>query len=227
MAVTSLTPAQALRQPRHLDLRALAGLVIMVLGIAGSISYWSSTNDTREIVVAARDLPAGSTLQASDVTVASVRVDDTIYRAAVPSSSLATVVGKRLATPVYAGQVVAQKQVSGADGLAAGQLAVSVPIAPADVATGILPMSDVQVLVTTDKGKPTSKTSVVLPRVRVADVVYDQAQAVINGGAGSATAQQRISSLTLVVTSDQAVQLAQARFNGDLSVALLPPSEGS
>ncbi|HLG72501.1 MAG TPA: RcpC/CpaB family pilus assembly protein [Chloroflexota bacterium] len=222
MAVTTLTPAQALREPRHIDLRAIAGLVILVLGIAGSISYWSTTNDTREIVVAAHDMPAGTTLQASDLTVASVRVDDSIYRAAIPSSSLSTIVGKRLGTPVYTGQVVAQKQVSGPEALAAGQLAVSIPIAAADAATGILPLSDVQVLVTTDKGKPTSKTSVVLQRVRVADVVYDQAQAVINGGTGS-TSQQRVSSLTLVVTPDQAVQLAQARFNGDLSVALLPP----
>src|SRR5579885_2498421 len=165
MAVTTLTPAQALREPRHIDLRAIAGLVILVLGIAGSISYWSTTNDTREIVVAAHDMPAGTTLQASDLTVASVRVDDSIYRAAIPSSSLSTIVGKRLGTPVYTGQVVAQKQVSGPEALAAGQLAVSIPIAAADAATGILPLSDVQVLVTTDKGKPTSKTSVVLQRV--------------------------------------------------------------
>ena len=223
MAVTTLTPDQALREPRHIDLRAIAGLVILVLGIAGSISYWSTTNDTREIVVAAHDLPAGTTLQASDLTVASVRVDDAIYRAAIPSSSLSTVVGKRLGTPVYAGQVVAQRQIAGPEALADGQLAVSIPVAAADAATGILPLSDVQVLVTTEKGKPTSKTSVVLPRVRVAAVVYDQAQAVINGGTGGSTSQQRVSSLTLVVTPDQAVQLAQARFNGDLSVALLPP----
>src|SRR5207245_6273670 len=98
-----------------------------------------------------------------------------------------------------------------------------IPISPGDAATGILPLSDVKVLVTTDKGKPTSKSSVVLERVRVSDVVYDQSQAVINGGSGSSTSQQRLSSLTLIVTPDQAVQLAQARFNGDLSVALLPP----
>ena len=223
MAVTTLTPAQALRQPRHVDLRAIAGLVIMALGIAGSISYWSTTNDSREVVVAARDLPAGASLQASDLVVASVRVDDTLYRAAIPSSSLSNVVGKRLSSPLYAGQVVAQKQVTGPEALGPGQLAVSVPISPSDAATGILPLSDVQVLVTTDKGKPTSKTSVVLARVRVADIVYDQAQAVINSGSGPPSSQQRVSSLTLIVTPDQAVQLAQARFNGDLSVALLPP----
>jgi len=106
-------------------------------------------------------------------------------------------------------------------------MAMSIPIATADAATGILPMSSVQVLMTSDKGKPTSKTTVVLQRVRVADVVYDQSQAVINSGSGPAGPQQRVSALTLIVTPEQGQQLAQARFNGDLSVALLPPEASS
>jgi len=223
MAVTTLSPARALRQPRRIDFRAIGGLVIMAVTLAGSLSYWGATNDSRGLVLAARDLPAGAVLQRDDLAIATVRVDDTIYRAAVPSSGVGDVVGKRLATPVYAGQVIAQKQVSGPQALGSGQMAMSIPISASDAATGILPLSDVEVLMTSDKGKPTSKTTVVLSRVRVADVVYDQTQAVVNTGSGATATQQRVSSLTLIVTRDQGQQLAQARFNGDLSVALLPP----
>jgi Flp pilus assembly protein CpaB len=228
MATAAVTMARdrPAREPRRLDMRALGGLLLMALGLASSFGYWVSNNDTRDLVIAAHDLPAGSVLGSGDVAIATVRVDDSIYRAAVPSSAVSGLVGKRLATPVYAGQVIAQRQESGPEALGPGQVAMSIPIAAADAATGILPMSDVQVLMTSDKGKPDSKTTVVLARARVADVVYDQSQAVVNTGSGGTGSQQRVSSLTLVVTPDQAVQLAQARFNGDLSVALLPP-EGS
>lgn len=222
MAVTTLSPARALRQPRRIDFRAIGGLVIMAVTIAGSLSFWGATNDSRGLVLAAHDLPAGAVLQRDDLAIASVRLDDTIYRAAVPAGGIADVVGKRLATPVYAGEVIAQKQVSGPRALGSGQMAMSIPIAASDAATGILPLSDVQVMLTSDKGKPTSKTTVVLARARVSDVVYDQTQSVVNTGNGSAS-QQRVSSLTIIVTPDQGLQLAQARFNGDLSVALLPP----
>src|SRR5690348_9211075 len=111
MAVTTLSPAQALHQPRRVDFRAIGGLLIMAVTLAGSLSFWGVTNDSRSIVLVAHDLPAGAQLQRDDLAIASVRVDDTIYRAAVPADAVASIVGKRLAGPVYAGQVLAQKEV--------------------------------------------------------------------------------------------------------------------
>jgi len=223
MAVTTITPARALRQPRRIDVRAVGGLVLMALTVIGSLSFWGVTNDNRSVLLAARDMPAGKVLAQGDLTVASVRVDDTVYQAGVPADSVDTVVGKRLTSPVYAGQMLAQKQIASAQTLAAGQMAMTVPVSASAAATGILPQSDVKVLVTTDKGKPSAKTTVLLDRVRVLDVGYDQAQGVVNTGTGPSSQQQRISSLTLLLTADQGVQLAAARWSSDLDFTLLPP----
>jgi hypothetical protein len=66
---------------------------------------------------------------------------------------------------------------------------------------------------------------VALARVMVYDVGYDSRSAVVNTNPSGSTgaAAQPVSTLTLIVTQDQAVQLSQAKWNGDLDVVLLPP----
>jgi Flp pilus assembly protein CpaB len=64
----------------------------------------------------------------------------------------------------------------------------------------------------------------VLPDVQVYDVEHERALSV-NGDAASTTAPGALSSVTLVLTPDQAQQLAQARWGSDLDVALLPPPD--
>ena len=196
----------------------------MAVTLAASLSFWGTTNDSRSVLLAARDLPAGSLLSRDDLAVSSMRVDDRVYQAAIPAATIGDVVGKRLAAPVYAGQVLAQKALSGPQALAPGQLSMTVPLSAADATATVLPQTDVELLYTTDKGKPTAKTVVLLPRAHVIGVTYDDAQAGLNTGVGPS--QQRISALNIVVSADQAVQLANARLNGDVTVAVLPP-EGS
>ena len=47
MAVAILTPARALRRPRRADPRALIGIVVSLAALAGSISFWVGSSDTR------------------------------------------------------------------------------------------------------------------------------------------------------------------------------------
>ena len=81
----------------------------------------------------------------------------------------------------------------------------------------------VQVLATNNAGKDNSRTSVILPQATIYDVGRED-QAAVVGGAGSS--QSATSSgatwAALVVSQDQAVQLANARWNSDLDVALVP-----
>ena len=79
MATATLTPKRALRRPWRLDPRAVFGLFLMLVSVGGSVAFWTASTDTRAVLVATRDVPAGATLVASDLVVASVRVDDAIF----------------------------------------------------------------------------------------------------------------------------------------------------
>src|SRR5690606_17243284 len=103
---------RALRQPRRLDLRAMLGLLLLLVATGGSIAFWTAASDTRAVLVATRDRPAGATITVADLAIARVRVDDAIYQAAVPASELANLVGQQLAEPVHAHQLLVRPQVS-------------------------------------------------------------------------------------------------------------------
>lgn len=231
MAATTLSPARALRPPRRLDLRAVVGLFLMLAATGGSITFWSAAADTRDILVATRPLPAGSRLSSSDLAVARVRVDDDIYQAAVPAAERERLVGRQLAEPVHAQQVLARGQVSTRSPIGPDQLALTIPVSPeAAVGGRVRPGDAVLVLVTLNKGKSDSRTALVLPRVTVYEVGYDDrsiavgsvASSSASADAGGPAARGTLTSLTLLVNEEQALQLAQARWNGELDVALLP-----
>src|SRR5687768_1275166 len=175
MAATTLTPARAIRQPRRVDLRAVFGLFLLLLATGGSIAFWSASSDTRAVLVATRDLPAGATLSAGDLAVARVRVDDAIYEASLPAAAREELIGRQLAEPVHAQQLLVRAQLSSRPPLQPDQLALTIPIRP-DTAVGgrVRPGDYVQVLATSGKGKPESETFVVVRRVRVHDVGRDE-----------------------------------------------------
>lgn len=220
-----LAPARALRQPRRMDWRAIFGLFLMLLATGGSITVWGSSSDTRSVLVATRDLPAGVSLRATDLAVARVRVDDAMYSAAVPSEDLAAVAGKQLAEPVHAHQMLVRAQLSSRPSLAQDQLALTIAIGPETAVGGLVrPGDTVQLMLTTNKGKPEAQTTVVLPRATVYDVGYDQRLNVVNTDlADRSSTQGQIKWLTLIVNQDEALQVARAKWSGELDVALLSP----
>jgi Flp pilus assembly protein CpaB len=228
MASTALlSPTRALRQPRRLDLRAAFAVFLLLLATGGSIAAWSAMSDTQAVLVATRDLPAGATIGPTDLTVARVRLDDALYQAAVPANELSQLVGRPLAEPVHARQLLVRAQLSSRPPLGPNQLALAIPVnAHTAVGGRLRPGDRVQVLVTVDKGKPEARTTVVLPRVIVFDVGYDERAAVVHTAGSDASgraAQGPIAWVTLILSPEQAVQLAQAKWAGELDLALLPP----
>jgi len=230
MAVATLTPARALRRPRRADPRALIGVFVTLAALAGSVAFWVSSSDARPVLVATRDLPVGATLRASDLTTAYVRMDDALYRAALPADMLGSIVGRQLGEPVHAQQVLARAQVANTAGLSADQVAITIPVRPESAVDGRLrPGDNVQVLVTVvDKTRNEAHTRQILDRAQVFEVGRDQAF-----GSSSVTAESdspsrgTISSVTLAITAEQARQLAEARRTGELDVLLLPSPEVS
>ncbi len=236
MAVATLTPARALRRPRRADPRALIGVFLTLAALAGSVAFWVGASDARPILIATRDLPAGATLLSSDLAVAYVRMDEAVFQAAMPADTLDSLVGRQLGEPIHAQQVLARAQVASQLGLAADQLAMTIPARPESAVDGRLrPGDSVQVLVTVvDKSQNEAHTREVLGRAAVFEVGRDQSMSGVSSGStsgssgstsGDALAHGSITSVTLAVTADQARQLAEARRTGELDVLLLPPLE--
>jgi Flp pilus assembly protein CpaB len=221
MAAISTSPTRALRRPLRLDVRALVGILLMLVAIGGSIAVWTTEQDTRGVLVVARDLPAGSTLTAGDLTVSRARLDDSIYQATLPASALNSVVGRQLAEPAHANQLLSRAQLSSRPTLAGDQLVVAIPVTPESSAGGRIRAGDaVQVLSTNTKGDMT--TRVIIPRATVYDAGGEDAQS-DRGSRQLGVTDSAPAWLTLIVDQQQAVQLTQARWSGELNVALLPP----
>lgn len=230
MSSQSFAPARAIRRPIRLDLRILLGLALALTAVGGNVAAWKAATDTRAVLVVTRDLAAGSVLVMGDLDVAQLNMDDRLYAAALPATDLATVVGRRLAEPAHAGQVLALGQLASRPLLSPGQVALTIAVRPETAAGGRLrPGDSVSVLVTRDKGKPGSSTSTVLERVVVFEVGYDPRLSVglADEDLAAAPGGGPLASITLVVTPEQATQLANAKWNGDLDVALLPPESGA
>jgi Flp pilus assembly protein CpaB len=225
MAVATLSPARALRRPRRADPRAIVGVFLTLAALAGSVAFWVSATDAKPVLIAARDLPAGATLSAGDLGVAYIRADDAVYRAALPSDNLDSLVGRQLGEPIHAQQVLARAQVADRFGLGHDQVAITIPARPDSAVDGRLqPGDSVEILVTvTDKARNEAHAREVLDRVRVFEVGRDVSLSSSSLGASSSTDAPRgsITSVTLAVT---ARQLAEARRTGDLDVLLLPPA---
>jgi Flp pilus assembly protein CpaB len=232
-----LTPEAAdRRRARKLNVRIVAGVLIGAAAFLGFLVFSvSATPSTRTVLVAIRDLPAGAALHRADVAVARVQLGDAQAAIVIAPDSIDSLEGRELAAPMFAQQVLVKQQLAAAGrrGLEQGFVKVSLPVRP-DNAVGdqVRAGDDVSVLVTRDKGKPTSATSVVLSRVTVDQVGRGDAPLTsATGGslavpAESAAAGSRVarpvSWLVLVVPQDQATRLSQARWNGDVEVVLLP-----
>jgi Flp pilus assembly protein CpaB len=231
MAVATLSPARALRRPRRADPRAIVGVFLTLAALAGSVAFWVSATDSRPVLIAAHDLPAGATLTAGDLGVAYIRADDAVYRAALPSDMLETLVGRQLGEPVHVEQVLARAQLADQFGLAPDQVAITIPARPDSAVDGRLQAGDsVQVLVTvTDKARNEARAHAVVDRAQVFEVGHDVSLTSSAAGPSDSPTATRgsIASVTLAVTVDQARELAEARRTGEFDVLLLPPAAAS
>lgn len=116
-------PSLLLWRWRHLVIAAcVAGASLLVL----SFLHPPATEEGREVLVLARDVPAGQALEETDLESRS------LPEAAVPGSDLAdgTVVGTRAAVALREGTVLTRSMTSGADavGLDAREQLVQVPV---------------------------------------------------------------------------------------------------
>ncbi|MET3805354.1 Flp pilus assembly protein CpaB [Nakamurella sp. UYEF19] len=131
--------------------RAVAVLLFIAAGVLAATTRQDPVPGT-DVVVAARDLPAGAALRASDLTI--IRVPS-LPDGALRSSSAAT--GRLLASPVRRGEMLTDVRLVPNNGPQAGPGRVAVPVRPSDAGTvGLLsPGVHVAVLSIADNGQGT------------------------------------------------------------------------
>ena len=185
----------------------------------------NATGKMIQVVAAAKDLPAGTRVQQSDLKRISVLEKDAPRLAALNEAS---VVGRVLLHPLNAGETVVTPRLvasSGPDGIAAmirpGTRAISVPITDSTSAGGLIqPRSRVDVLFTRTGTMREALTSTIIQDVEVLSIgrVTDSADP---KAAAAIAAQSRTA--TLLVTPEQASKLELAKNQGKITLVLRNP----
>lgn len=204
---------RAIARSRRIDMRVVVGLLLFSVGILATSGIIRQAQERTPVLIAARSLEPGHTIEKSDLRVAEIGLSSRI--ASLSANELEAVEGSVLIAPLEAGQVMTPGAVAAGPALSAGQVAISVGVAPQHAAGGSLRSRDrVQLLATEDPDRPTARTSLLLSDVEVITVYQEQGPAA-----------DPLLTVTLAVSSDDATAVAQAANSGVLDLALLPTEE--
>jgi Flp pilus assembly protein CpaB len=99
----SLPSSTAPRRPALLRPLPLVGLMLALLALLGYVSAYSRAGQRTAVLIAARSLPAGTLLQAADLTSAPIAAGPSLLSALVTKAGEGSVLGRRLASSVAAG----------------------------------------------------------------------------------------------------------------------------
>jgi pilus assembly protein CpaB len=105
VAAPTLAPASKRRVLQPLP---VAGALLVLVALVGYLAVYSQTTRRTSVLVAARNLPAGTELRATDLRSTGLAGDRAVIGALLPSRQLALVLGRRLATSVPAGMPLAR-----------------------------------------------------------------------------------------------------------------------
>jgi Flp pilus assembly protein CpaB len=195
---------------RRLDLRVVIGLALLLAGVVGTVGVVQRAGQRTPVLVMARDVPAGQVIDARDVRVVEVGLAPGV--AALRVGERGRVVGQVARAPLSAGQVLGPTAVADTPLLEAGQVLMSVAVAPEHAAGGTLRAGDqVAVVASSPPDQPTTaRAAVLLSPVPVLSVVAPDPD---TGGDGKLL-------VSLAIPEDQAATLAQAA-HGTVDLVLL------
>lgn len=143
----------------------LVGVLLIVVALAGYWSVYSATTDRTPVLVATRDLQAGTVVRPSDLRTAELAGDAETMAALVPERELATVLGRELASPVARGAPLARASLAAGD---AGPAAFTLVLPVLHALGGSLRRGDrVTVLATFDGGAAGAQARAIARGLRV------------------------------------------------------------
>lgn len=220
---TSRGRVRSVALPR-VDMRLVAGLVLVAVAVGGGIALWREAQVTVPYVATTRAIPAGHVLEAADLQLVQARLEGPLAALAVGETGLAALVGQTSASSIPAGALVLRPQLGSGPVLGPHEVAVTVPV-EADAVYPRLRRGDlVAVTATSDRGKPQSLTTTLIERATVYDVALESNR--VSLGGGDDEDDGRLTNVTLLIPRAEAEDVAHAVVNADLTLLLLAPEDG-
>lgn len=217
--------AVPLRAPRRWNAGVIASALVALTCALGLLSVVNGYAATQDYLVFTRDLPDGAVLTPGDLRTEQGKLAPSTSAAIVPGAERQTIIGRRLTAPAFSGAPLVHGQVVENEQLRPGFVAISIPVKPENAVGGQLRQgSTVRVLATQNKGKPESRTVVLVEAATVQAVGRERRLGTSSpgGAADPAAADGLIMWLTLLLDEATALELSRARWNADLDIVLLP-----
>ena len=194
----------SLRRRRNVPGAVLGALVVAVC--AFGIGSWAlSVGHRTQVLVVSRSVPAGSVIQASDLTTAGVAADHSV--SAIPAGDAGQVVGKVATDNLIPGTLLVRSEVGGGPQLPIGSSVVGLALKPGLFPAGLQPGDRVSVVDTPTQGGGSSIAS-----------VLDSVATVFSIG----TSPDGTSTLvSVLVPSADASAVASAGAQGNVSLVLV------
>jgi Flp pilus assembly protein CpaB len=171
-SVSTAPPRLAGRRPALPNGRAVVGGLLVAVAVVGTFAAWSGVDDEPDgrVVVAARDLPVGETIDPGDIELVAVDLPGRL--AARAFDDIAPVLGQRTVAPLTEGELVQRSAIVVPEDSAGGRQ-ISFAIDVADALAGTLEEGEtVDLLVTYGSGGDSS-TEVVAAGATVAALPAD------------------------------------------------------
>jgi hypothetical protein len=214
---SSSPPARRLERPRWLDPRLLVGLFLVLASVAVGSRVVASAEEGELVWSAARDLPAGTTLEAGDMEPTSVRLAGST--AQYVDAGAAPPTGYVLLRDVTAGELVPAAALATTDAPSSHRL-VAVPVAPNHFPPGLVRGHRVDVYVTSAATPGSATTDDAEPRL----VLADASVAEVADGSGAFGASSGSVGIVLEVDESDAAAVVAAVATGTIQLVRLPGS---
>ncbi len=212
---------RAIAMPR-VDVRALAGLALVAVAVAGGLTLWRQAQVTLPVVVAVGEIVPGHVIERADLAVSQARFEGPLAVLAIAGPELDALVGRTAVGQVHAGALVLRPDLGHGPVIGPDQVAVTVPVQADAVYARMRRGDEVAVMATSDKGKPQSLTVPLLTRATVFDVALEPSRVSL-GGSGNSEESGRLTNVTLVIPRAEAERVAHAVVNAQLTLLLLAP----
>jgi Flp pilus assembly protein CpaB len=204
----------------------LAGVLLVVLSLAGGLLLWRSATDTTPILVAARDIPPGHVLQRDDLRVGEARLDGSLASMALTDADLEAAVGRTTSTTIHAGEMVVAPDLASGPVLGTDEVAVTIPVAADTIYPGLRPTDQVALLATSNVGKPESRTVTLIDRATVFAIGLER-RVIRSGTSDNPNDGATVANITIAVPRSEGEAVAHAVATGTITVVLLAPQQTS
>jgi len=220
-----LSSARAFRPVRRVNTRFVVAAGLAVLSVLALLVGLSMVvPETNAVLQATRDLPAGTVIQASDITAVNARLPDSMARAVYGAAGADQLIGRRVAARIGAGEMLTPTQFAVQHvSVAPGRVQITIPVEPYTASAGAVGPGDFVVVYASPRQATSMQTATTL--VEQARVVAVGRSDQTSAGA-SAGSSGRPLWVTLDLDRDQAARVEGASRSAFVGLALLATGEG-